>query len=163
MSQARLSAAALFVSLVSLAGCPMPSEAPQDPSSGGGAVTQNPTPPQGLWECATTADAQRAGFETVALEADGTWSETGRTDDQQEMGTWTQPADPGVDPSYGAAPTGMHGPYVAINNEPDGDGAWVYGWSEAANGSTLTLTLYAARGGMGLRWATPTTISLVAK
>lgn len=161
MSLVRFSAA-LF--LVSLAGCPMPGEAPQDPGSGGGAVTQNPpTPPQGMWECATTADAQRAGFETLMLEADGSWNETGRTDDQPPMGAWTQPSDPGVDPSYGAAPAGMHGPYVAINNAPDGDGAWVYGWSEAANGSTLTLTLYAQRFGMGLRWATPTTIALVAK
>jgi len=145
-----------------LAACPLPGEAPATPADAG-TIAPGPTspPPQGTWQAATTADAVRAGFQTLAL-AGGSWTETGRSDGQPPSGAYTLPASIDIDPSFGSPPAGMHGPYLEIDNDPDGDGEWVYGWSEAADGSALTLTLYAARAGMGLRWATPTTIALVA-
>ncbi len=69
---------------------------------------------------------------------------------------------PITDPSFGSAPTGMHGPYLQLAETGDNDGDWIYGFSEAADGSALTLNLYARSLGMGLRWANPAvTIKLV--
>ena len=122
-----------------------------------------PTTPFGNWKVKTAADGAAAGFQTITFVAGGSWTETGRSDDQPQTGNNTRPGSIDIDASCGQPPAGMHGPYVEVDNNPNGDGEWVYGWTESANRSSLTLTLYAQRFGMGLRWATPTSINLVAE
>jgi hypothetical protein len=98
----------------------------------------------------------------VTVTDDGAWTDTGRTDDESPGGDYTLPATISIDPDFGAPPAGMHGPYVELDNAPLGDGEWIYNYAESADGSTLTLTLYAQRMGMGLRWAPVKMIDFVA-
>jgi hypothetical protein len=122
-------------------------------------------PPLGTWKPATSADRTSAGFATLTIAGGGAWSETGRTDgDTASMGAYSEPLTvPITDPSFGSAPAGMAGPYLQLAETGDDDGDWIYGFSEAADGSALTLNLYARSLGMGLRWANPAvTIKLVA-
>ena len=118
----------------------------------GGGVT-------GTWK--VTSDQTAAGFSTIAIHTDATYLQTGRTDGQPESGTYTQPETFTLDPDFGAPPAGMTGPYIVLDNAPQGDGEWVYGWTEA--GSQLTLNRYAQRNGMGVRWAAALTIELAAE
>jgi hypothetical protein len=121
-------------------------------------------PPLGTWKPATTTDRTNAGFATVTIGGGGAWSETGRTDgDTDSQGMYSEPLTvPITDPDFGSPPAGMHGPYLQLAETGDGDGDWIYGFSEAADGSELTLNLYARSLGMGLRWANPAvTIKLV--
>ena len=121
-------------------------------------------PPLGTWKPATSTDAANAGFTTVTIGGGGAWSETGRADgDTDAEGLYAEPLTvPITDPSFGSAPAGMHGPYLQLAETGDSDGDWIYGFSEAADGSALTLNLYARSLGMGLRWANPAvTIKLV--
>ncbi len=126
------------------------------------AVPVPPAPLVGSWTVGSTADGTAIGFHSLTIAADGTWSETGRTDGEPPTGNFTLPSSIPVDPDFGPPPAGLAGPFIAIDDSPDGDGEWVYGWSVSADGKTLTLTLYAERRGMGLRWATPVTIALSA-
>ena len=114
----------------------------------------------GTWTVAA-ADVTSAGFSSLTLAAGGTYTQTGRTDGESETGAWSEPTTIDIDPDFGSPPVGMHGPYIQLDNDPLGDGEWVYGFSESADGSALTLTLYAQRNGMGLRWAGVETINLV--
>jgi hypothetical protein len=160
MSIARLGLSALALSFLLGADC-----GGGTPHTDDGGITQPPaTAPifEGSWRVADS-DVAAAGFATLTVNADGTWSETGRTDDQPQSGRYTRPSTIDIDPSFGNAPAGMTGPYLEIDNDPNGDGEWVYGAAvESVDGSTLTMTLYAQRFGMGLRWATPATLHLVA-
>ena len=121
-------------------------------------------PPLGTWKPATSADRTKAGFATVTISGGGAWSETGRTDgDTDSQGMYSEPLTvPITDPSFGSPPAGMHGPYLQLAETGDNDGDWIYGFHEAADGSSLMLDLYARSLGMGLRWSTPAvTIKLV--
>ncbi len=121
-------------------------------------------PPLGAWKPATAKDQTNAGFTTVTFAGGGAWSQTGRTDgDTAAQGMYSEPLTvPITDPSFGSVPTGMHGPYLQLAETGDNDGDWIYGFSEASDGSSLTLNLYARSLGMGLRWANPAvTIKLV--
>ena len=121
-------------------------------------------PPLGTWKPATTKDQTNAGFTTVTISGGGAWSQTGRTDgDTDAQGMYSEPLTvPITDPSFGSAPAGMHGPYLQLAETGDNDGDWIYGFSEAADGSSLTLNMYARSLGMGLRWANPAvTVKLV--
>lgn len=113
----------------------------------------------GKWK--VTSDQTAAGFSTIAINPDATYSQTGRTDGQVETGTYTQPETFTLDPDLGAPPAGMKGPYLVLTNAPSGDGEWVYGWT--AGTDTLTLDRYAQRNGMGVRWASKLTIQLAAE
>lgn len=110
----------------------------------------------GNWK--VTSDVTAAGFATLELNSDSTYVETGRTDGQSEKGRYSEPATVSIDPSFGSPPAGMTGPYLQITTDQDGDGEWVYGYTLTQD--SLTLTRYAQRNGMGLRWASVETISL---
>jgi len=110
----------------------------------------------GDWK--VTSDVTAAGFATLQLNSDSTYAQTGRTDGQSEKGTYSEPSTISIDPDFGSPPAGMTGPYLQLTTDDTGDGEWVYGY--ALSQDSLTLTRYAQRFGMGLRWASVETITL---
>jgi hypothetical protein len=98
-------------------------------------------------------DRAAAQFTELTL-GDGTWTESGRDDSFGSHGTYTEPSGIDISSDYGDPPAGLAGPFVSLLDEEDGN--WIYGWSQA--GDTLTLTRYAERKGMGLRWTSPPVI-----
>ena len=117
----------------------------------------------GTWVPATAADLAAATFTTLTLQSNWIWYESGQGfDGTPSAGVYSQPSTISIDPSFGSPPAGMTGPYLQVTDNSRGDGQWDYGAvKQSADGSTLTMTLYAMRGGMGLRWAKPTIVHLV--
>lgn len=117
----------------------------------------------GTWVPATAADLAAATFTSLTLQSNEIWYESGQGfDGTISAGVYSRPTSIPVGSDYGSPPAGMTGPYLQVTDNSKGDGQWDYGALHVStSGSTLTMTLYAQREGMGLRWATPTTIHLV--
>lgn len=108
-------------------------------------------------------ELELAGFATLTLRLDNTYFETGRTDGQSVTGSYASPAELSLPEDFGEAPADLRGPFLRLVNNPDGDGEWVFGRVQKDDTvpPILSLTLYAARSGQGLRWVAPYTLNLI--
>lgn len=164
MSNAWVGSRAICAALFSLlAACGGASDDGSNAESSEDALKSTATRLVGTWVPASDADLTAATFTTLTLQSNMIWYESGQGfDGTISAGVYSQPTSIPVGSDFGAPPAGMTGPYLEVRDNSKGDGQWDYGnLHVSADGSSLTMTLYAMRKGMGLRWTTPTLVHLV--